>query len=369
MIITLDNKKNYDYAPLVTEGDSSGPTFQNGGSQMKKALAVIFSLFFFAALAPAPAPAAPAAPATKLQNVRLKMGTVWQTSGSYPGYVAYRDIIVANNPDMQIAVVEMGGAVITEDAIVNGQVDFGNSDAPDLYMKYNGIGKYAGQPKADMLRALWVNQHQPNTAFVVASSGVKSITELNGKPYGVLIGSIVGDTFRAIMEQNGIKPAYYEGEPGALSDAVSNKRIIGYCKSGVKEASIQQIALTTPITILPIPNDILAQTIAKYRGFHTAVVPAGSYPGQTQNVPTWTSASFIVGTNKLSEEVVYRMVKSVYENRKQVLATVSSWNLIEQMPQNIVEYGSIPLHPGTVRFLKEQGVTVPDSLLPPEMKK
>ena len=97
-------------------------------------------------------------------------------------------------------------------------------------------------PKRICFGPMWVNQHQPNTVFVVASSGVKSINELNGKPYGVLIGSIVGDTFKVIMEENGIKPAYYEGEPDALSDAVSNKRIIGYCKSGVKEASIQQIA-------------------------------------------------------------------------------------------------------------------------------
>ena len=328
---------------------------------MKKVLAVIFSLFLFAALAPAPAPAA--------SNVRLKMGTVWQTSGSYPGYVAYRDVIVANNPDIQIAVVESGGAVVTEDAVVKGQVDFGNSDGPDLYMKYHGIGKYAGQPKADMLRALWVNQHQPNTVFVVASSGVKSINELNGKPYGVLIGSIVGDTFKVIMEENGIKPAYYEGEPNSLSDAVSNKRIIGYCKSGVKEASIQQIALTTPITILPVTKEMLAKTLAKYRGFTMAVIPAESYKGQTQDIPTWTSASFMVGTGKLSEDVVYKMISSVYKDRAKILATAKTWNLIEQMPKNIIEYGSIPLHTGTVKFLKEQGVTVPDNLMPPELKK
>jgi uncharacterized protein len=345
--------------PLVQ--NPSRPTFHKGGSQMKKILTVIFSLFLFAALIPASAPAA--------SNVRLKMGTVWQTSGSYPGYVAYRDIIVANNSDIQIAVVESGGAPITEDAVAKGQVDFGNSDGPDLYMKYNALGPYKGQPKADMLRALWVNQHQPNTVFVVASSGVKSLDELNGKPYGVLIGSIVGDTFRLIMEQNGIKPAYYEGEPGALSDAVSNKRIIGYCKSGVKEASIQQIALTTPITILPVTKEMLSKVLATYRGFNTALIPAGSYKGQTQDVPTWTSASFMTGTNKLSEEVVYKMVKTVYENRKQVLATSPTWNLIEKMPQNIVEYGSIPLHTGTVKFLKEQGVTVPDNLIPPELKK
>ena len=40
-----------------------------------------------------------------------------------------------------------------------------------------------------------------------------------------------------------------------------------------------------------------------------------------------------------------------------------------EMPKNIIEYGSIPLHTGTVKFLKEQGVTVPDNLLPPELKK
>ena len=327
---------------------------------MKKVLAFIFSLFLFAALAPAPAQAA--------SNIRLKMGTVWQTSGSYPGYVAYRDIIVANNPDMQIAVVETGGAVLAQDAVATGQVDFAQGDAPDLYMKYNAIGKYAGQPKADMLRMMWVNQHQPNTAFVVASSGVKSINELTGKPYGVLIGSIVGDTFKAIMEENGIKPAYYEGEPGALSDAVSNKRIIGYCKSGVKEASIQQIAVSTPITILPIPDNILAKTLAKYKGFNKAVIPAGSYPGQTQDVPTWTSASFMIGTTKLSEDIVYRMISAVHKDKAKVLASVKGWNLLGD-PKNIIEYGSIPLHPGAVKFLKEQGVTVPNHLMPPELKK
>lgn len=327
---------------------------------MKKILVVILSLLFLAAFAPAPAPA---------QNVRLKFGTNWQTSGSYPGYVATRNVIVENNPDMQIAVVEQGGAVVSQEGIVQGRVDFGNGDAPDMYMKYHAIAKYAGQPKADMLRILWVNQHQPNTVFVVASSGVKSIAELSGKSYGVLIGSIVGDTFRAIMEENGIKPNYYPGEPSALTDAVSNKKIIGYCKSGVKEASIQQIAVTTPITILPVTDDLLNKTLTKYQGFNKAVIPAKSYPGQNQDIPTWTSASFMAGTSKLSEDVVYRMIKSVYKDRKKIIASVKGWDLMEDMPKNIIEYASIPLHPGTVKFLREQGLTVPAKLMPPELLK
>ncbi len=326
---------------------------------------VLSGLAFLAACSPQPE----STTASPSKDVRLKMGTVWQTSAAFPGYVAYRDVIVAKNPQIRMAVVEIGGAVVSEDAVVEGEVDIGNSDSPDLYMKYHGIGKYEGQPKAQMLRALWVNQHQPNTVFVTAASGVTSIEQLDGKPFGVLIGSIVGDTFKAIMEQNGIKPAYYEGEPGALADAVANNRLIGYVKGGEREATIKEIALTTPIRILPVPEEMLVQTFAKYRGFRKSIIPAGSYDGQTEDVPTWTSASFVVGTTKLSEEVVYAMIKSVYENRKDVLASAPSWTLLENMPQNIVDYGSIPLHPGTVRFLREQGVTVPDELLPPELLK
>ena len=145
-------------------------------------------------------------------------------------------------------------------------------------------------------------------------------------------------------------------------------RIIGYCKSGVKEASIQQIAVSTPITILPIPDNILAKTLAKYKGFNKAVIPAGKDPGQTQDVPTWTSASFMIGTTKLSEDIVYRMISAVHKDKAKVLASVKGWNLLGD-PKNIIEYGSIPLHPGAVKFLKEQGVTVPNHLMPPELKK
>jgi uncharacterized protein len=325
---------------------------------------VLVGLVFTAACSPSPKPTTDGT----FKDIKLKMGVVWQTSSSFPGYVTYRDIITANIPGLRIAVVEMGGAVISEDAVAAGEVDMGNSDSPDMYMKYHGLGRYAGEPKADMLRALWVNQQQPNTVFVLASSGVTSIEQLDGKPFGVLIGSIVGETFKVIMEQNGIKPVYYEGEPSSLSDAVMNNRVIGYVKAGEREASIQEIGLTLPIRILPVPAAMLKHTIAKYRGFRASSIPAGSYRGQTQTMPTWTSASFIVGTNKLPEELVYSMIKAVYENRKQVLATVPTWNLLDEMPKNIIEYGSIPLHPGTVRFLREQGITVPDHLLPPEMQ-
>ncbi len=302
--------------------------------------------------------------------VKLKMGTVWQTSGSYPGYVAVRDAIVKGNPDFQVAVVESGGAVMTEEATAKGQVDFGNSDAPDLYMKYNGIEKYQGQKPAKNLRILWVNQHRPNTIFVLEKSGIKSIEELDGQSYGVLIGSIVGDTFRYIMDLNGIKPKYFPGEPGALSDAVENNKIWGYCKSGDKESSITRIALSEPITLLPLSDEVLEKVRKANPAYRKSIIKAGSYPGQTEDVQTWTSASYISGRDDIPEDVVYKMIKAVHENAKDIrkAAGANYFQLVEQLTQATVDYASIPLHPGSIKYLREQGVDIPDELIPPEMK-
>ena len=33
-------------------------------------------------------------------------------------------------------------------------------------------------------------------------------------------------------------------------------------------------------------------------------------------------------------------------------------------PENAVKYSPIPLHPGTIKYLKEQGVAVPAQLMP-----
>ena len=38
------------------------------------------------------------------------------------------------------------------------------------------------------------------------------------------------------------------------------------------------------------------------------------------------------------------------------------------MAKNTVAWSPIPLHPGAVKFYRSIGLTVPDKLIPPEMK-
>jgi TRAP-type uncharacterized transport system substrate-binding protein len=64
----------------------------------------------------------------------------------------------------------------------------------------------------------------------------------------------------------------------------------------------------------------------------------------------------------LDEDLVYKLVKALYENNDYLLKIHPS--AAYTTPENAVKYSPIPLHPGTIRYLKEVGVAVPAKLMP-----
>ncbi|NQU64808.1 MAG: C4-dicarboxylate ABC transporter substrate-binding protein, partial [SAR324 cluster bacterium] len=64
----------------------------------------------------------------------------------------------------------------------------------------------------------------------------------------------------------------------------------------------------------------------------------------------------------LGTDLVYSLVKALYENNDYLLKIHPSASYTT--PENAVKYSPIPLHPGTIKYLKEKGVSVPDRLIP-----
>ena len=54
--------------------------------------------------------------------------------------------------------------------------------------------------------------------------------------------------------------------------------------------------------------------------YQTAVIPANTYTGQTQDVPTAAIPNFLVTHSGVSDELAYQMAKQMYENWQGVLA-------------------------------------------------
>jgi len=92
----------------------------------------------------------------------------------------------------------------------------------------------------------------------------------------------------------------------------------------------------------------------------TSVVPAGTYPFLAADYHTVGLFNFAVAHQDLPDDLVYRIVKAVFDNRDELMKAQSSAK--ETLPANISRNTTLPLHPGAARYYREQGIAIPAGL-------
>jgi hypothetical protein len=113
------------------------------------------------------------------------------------------------------------------------------------------------------------------------------------------------------------------------------------------------IALARDVAFLPMDPEIVEQMVEKY-GYTRAVIPAGTYNGQTEDIPS-TAQLFVFFAHKdLPDDLVYAMTRLTFENKDELVAAHRVFDdlVLEEGPRHF----PIPLHPGAVRYYREVGV-------------
>jgi len=289
------------------------------------------------------------------------------TSPVYSYWVAIAKAVKKVYPQFNITVTETTGALDITKRIRAKQAAVGNSMGDLDFANYAGEEQFKGQPNKKA-RILWYFDHLIAQWAVAKSTGIKTIEGLADKDFnpGGAGGGIVPIT-KKTFELFGVKPRYFEGTQSSAMDAMLNRQILGLSKTGpVPDSFFQQIAATMPIEMVGLTKAQQAKAIEKYPYWSSFTVPAKTY-GDTQEVLT---VAVLVGgqtTSDLPEEVGYAFFKAMWEGGKSLwqaaYPSAANINVLQHTLQS-----SIPLHAGAVRYLREQGVTVPDRLIPPEYK-
>ena len=96
-----------------------------------------------------------------------------------------------------------------------------------------------------------------------------------------------------------------------------------------------------------------------------AVVPDDVYPG----VPGFQTFGTPLGANILAsvpQELQYKVVKAMLDHWDEYLTIIPRYEIFESPFKFTLEFPVMPLAAGTVQYLKEEGYTVPEELIPPE---
>ena len=91
------------------------------------------------------------------------------------------------------------------------------------------------------------------------------------------------------------------------------------------------------------------------------LMPAGTSPGQDAEVKTIAQPNFLAVRADVSEEDVYRITKTIYENLGFLQSIHKATNAMA-LEKAIVGLPK-PLHPGAVRYYKEAGLESPARLI------
>ena len=200
----------------------------------------------------------------------------------------------------------------------------------------------------------------PNFIQIVASnrSGIKTLADLKGKRVSVgaegsgtalnaaAIFKAAGFTFNdlAKVDHTPFASSVRLVEQGSLDATLQS--------AGLGVESIRHLLASGQSTLIPVPADIVAK--ADSAVYVAATIPAGTYDGQSGDVPTASVPNFLVTREGVSDDVVYQMTKSLFENLDQLVQTHPAAKDIDV--KKAARGLPIPLHPGAERYYREIGI-------------
>lgn len=238
---------------------------------------------------------------------------------------------------------------------------------------YYGFFAWKGQPRPQ-LRLLWVMGILPVAFVVAADTGIKSIYDLEGKPYGDGGKENRGDfKVTKFLEVLNIKPLWNRDSWAAQVDLYQQQKLTGFVKYGALEPLLVKSAESRPFVILELSESDLIKANQRYQGtgltYPSCLIRVGTYPGQEKNITTFGLMLGYYTQQELPPEIAYSLTKAVWQDVWDVSVCYKPLELdIIGFPKLTLEQAPFPLHSGAVKFYRELGLEVPERLVPPEMR-
>ena len=264
------------------------------------------------------------------------------------------------------AVAEVTGASVENVKLAHkGETVIGEVMGDVAVAGYNGTGKFKGKKNDILSMAIMY----PNLLQVVAlkSSGITDIEQVKGR--NISTGSPgSGTNFMAevVLKALGISPDSYKDSRLSFTESANALRDgtidVGIWSVGPGTSSILDLATTHDITMLGFTPQQTQKILASNATYSAVELDGGVYRGVDQPVATIGVWNVMICQASLDTDLVYRLAKALFEHNDYLKKIHPSATYTT--PENAVKYSQIPLHPGTIKYLEEKGITVPDKLRP-----
>jgi len=292
----------------------------------------------------------------------LTIGSGSTTGVYFPVATGMAKLVNEANVGIRANARSTGGSVANINAIAAGEFEMALAQNDISYYAYQGccIPAFDGRP-VKVIRALAALYPEVVHIVARADAGIRTVADLKGKR--VVVGDVGSGTeqnARQILEAYGLR---FEDLGQAIRvsatqgiQLMQDKRADAlFYTVGLGASAIQQLALTTPITLVAVDLGKVQAIAKKYPFYVRFNIPGGTYKGVDVTTPTVAVQAMLIASEKLSADTVYKFMKAVFGNQeafKKIHPNLERFFSLERAVKGL----PIPLHPGAERFYKEVGV-------------
>jgi TRAP transporter TAXI family solute receptor len=294
------------------------------------------------------------------QKTVINFPTAATTGAVYPLGSAMSNLWNTKLPNVRASAQASAGGIANLNMLADGEAQLGVAVTSIMYESFNGIGSFEGRanPNLRVMIGLYSN---PNQVVVTENSGIDSLTDLEGKRFASgAPGSTTEVETSLHLKASGVNypdalRVQYVGFTEAI-DLMRNKQLDGaWIMAGIPNAAVTEMLSTAGGKLVSLEESLIDTLKAEYPWYGAYTIPAGTYPGQDNDVLTSAIKITVCTDARVDDDVIYDLTKTFWENFEELQETQAPLKKVK-LEEAVTDLAGLPIHEGAARYYREIGL-------------
>ncbi|MCR5451510.1 MAG: TAXI family TRAP transporter solute-binding subunit [Lachnospiraceae bacterium] len=293
------------------------------------------------------------------QSKRMMFGT-GGTAGTYYSYGGVIAQYMKNYADVKAVAVSTGGSKVNIQSIEDGDFQLGFTQSDVMTYGWEGTRAFEKDGGTQAFRVL-ASLYAETVQIITLDKSIETVSDLKGKRVSIgQAGS--GVYFNAIdvleaadIGLEDIKPQYQSFEDS--KEALKDGRIdAAFIVAGPPTTAITELATTNGVKLIGLDNELQAKIIEKCPYYKAYAIPAGTYPGQDDEIRTVTVEATLIVSADADEKTVYDLTAAIFDHIEDITKENAKGQELDL--NTATDIMTVPYHKGAAKYYEEKGYTV-----------
>lgn len=297
----------------------------------------------------------------------ITIGTAGITGVYYPAGGAICRLVNRGRKEhgVRCTVESTGGSINNLESIRKDEIELGVVQSDLLFHAYNGDEVFSDVGADKKLRVIFSLHPEPFTVIARKDAKISTFDDLKGKR--VNIGA-PGSGMRATMEELMQRKGWTDKTFASTVDLKASDQADALCSGAIDaliyagghpNGAVQQITSSCATKLVDVSGSVIDMMIKEHPFYSYAIIPGGMYIGNDRDTRTFGVKAVLVASEDLSEDIVYQLVKAVFDNLDNFKTLHPVFAALDAQHMAL-DTDITPLHAGAVKYYKEKGLLPSD---------